>query len=168
MPQRETGKRLSEYNNILKENDNLYRGVAKRLGLPECAFWILYTLRADSAALTQSEIGDLLYQPKQTVNSALKNLEAEGYIERLRTDDRRSKPIRLTERGAELAERTVDKVIAAERKSLLDLTEAEQDALSGCSANIPTRSKDTCAIWPHEYAEEGYPCAETGAGRVTR
>lgn len=39
MPQRETGKRLSEYNNILKENDNLYRGVAKRLGLPECAFW---------------------------------------------------------------------------------------------------------------------------------
>lgn len=34
MPQRETGKRLSEYNNILKENDNLYRGVAKRLGLP--------------------------------------------------------------------------------------------------------------------------------------
>ena len=40
MPQRETGKRLSEYNNILKENDNLYRGVAKRLGLPECAFWI--------------------------------------------------------------------------------------------------------------------------------
>ena len=50
MPQRETGKRLSEYNNILKENDNLYRGVAKRLGLPECAFWILYTLRADSAA----------------------------------------------------------------------------------------------------------------------
>ena len=131
MPQRETGKRLSEYNNILKENDNLYRGVAKRLGLPECAFWILYTLRADSAALTQSEIGDLLYQPKQTVNSALKNLEAEGYIERLRTDDRRSKPIRLTERGAELAERTVDKVIAAERKSLLDLTEAEQDAFIG-------------------------------------
>ena len=131
MPQRETGKRLSEYNNILKENDNLYRGVAKRLGLPECAFWILYTLRADSAALTQSEIGDLLYQPKQMVNSALKNLEAEGYIERLRTDDRRSKPIRLTERGAELAERTVDKVIAAERKSLLDLTEAEQDAFIG-------------------------------------
>ena len=140
MPQRETGKRLSEYNNILKENDNLYRGVAKRLGLPECAFWILYTLRADSAALTQSEIGDLLYQPKQTVNSALKNLEAEGYIERLRTDDRRSKPIRLTERGAELAERTakgriravsLDKVIAAERKSLLDLTEAEQDAFIG-------------------------------------
>ena len=87
MPQRETGKRLSEYNNILKENDNLYRGVAKRLGLPECAFWILYTLRADSAA--------------------------------------------LTERGAELAERTVDKVIAAERKSLLDLTEAEQDAFIG-------------------------------------
>ena len=98
MPQRETGKRLSEYNNILKENDNLYRGVAKRLGLPECAFWILYTLRADSAALTH---------------------------------DRRSKPIRLTERGAELAERTVDKVIAAERKSLLDLTEAEQDAFIG-------------------------------------
>lgn len=38
MPQRETGKRLSEYNNILKENDNLYRGVAKRLGLRSVLF----------------------------------------------------------------------------------------------------------------------------------
>lgn len=96
-----------------------------------CFLDFIYPFARHSAALTQSEIGDLLYQPKQTVNSALKNLEAEGYIERLRTDDRRSKPIRLTERGAELAERTVDKVIAAERKSLLDLTEAEQDAFIG-------------------------------------
>lgn len=124
-------KWMAEYNNILKENDNLYRGVAKNLGLPECAFWILYALRADSGVLTQSGICDFLYQPKQTVNSALKNLESEGYIRLLHADDRRIKPIRLTQKGLELAEKTVDKVIAAERMALLDLSEAGQKAFIG-------------------------------------
>ena len=38
-------KRLNEYNDLFKENDEIYRAAAKRLGLPDCAFWILYTLR---------------------------------------------------------------------------------------------------------------------------
>lgn len=124
-------KRLSEYNDIIKENDNLYRGLAKHFGLPECAFWILYTLRADNTGLTQSEICDVLYQPKQTVNSALKNLEAQGNIELLYVNGRRSKQIRLTKKGIGLAEKTVDQVLAAEHKALLDLTDAEQQAFIG-------------------------------------
>lgn len=29
------GDRLSEYNNIIKENDNIYRGLARNMGLSE-------------------------------------------------------------------------------------------------------------------------------------
>lgn len=123
----EIEKRLSEYNDIMKENDNIYRDIAKKFGLSECAFWILYFLRTDKNALTQSDIRSSMYQSKQTVNSALKNLETNGYIELIHVNDQRSKQINLTEKGMELAERTADKIIIAEQDAILELTEAEQE-----------------------------------------
>lgn len=42
-----TSKRLSEYNRIIKENDEIYHNVAKSFGMPDCAFWILYMLREE-------------------------------------------------------------------------------------------------------------------------
>ena len=35
-------KKLSEYNSIIKENEGIYRRVAKKNGLSDSAFWILY------------------------------------------------------------------------------------------------------------------------------
>ena len=119
---------LHEYNNIFKENDNIYRDVAKRLGLSECAFWILYVLRADDTISTQSEICGAWYQSKQTVNSALKNLEANGYIELRCVKDRRSKSISLTDKGINISQKTVDKVIKAEQEALSSLNAEEQEA----------------------------------------
>lgn len=127
MEKKNTEKRLTEYNSIIKETDELYREAAKTLGLSDSAFWILYVLRAEEKDLTQSEICDALYQPKQTVNSALKKLENDGYIELTERDDRRSKRINLTKKGGKLAEETVDRVIAAEYRTLEGLTEQEQE-----------------------------------------
>ena len=56
MPEKHTARRFSEYNRILKENDELYRSAVKTMGLPDCAFWILYTLRESSETLTQSDV----------------------------------------------------------------------------------------------------------------
>lgn len=120
------GKRLIEYNSIFKENDELYHEVAKALGLSDCSFWILYSLREENRALTQSEICYALYQPKQTVNSALKKLERSGYIVLEEMKDRRSKQVHLTKKGRELAEQTVDQVIALEQEALSEMTETEQ------------------------------------------
>jgi len=120
-------KNLIKYNNLIKENDELYRDIAKIFGLPDCAFWILYVLRENHKVLTQSEICNMLYQPKQTVNSSLKKLEYDGFIELTEMDDRRSKQVRLTEKGITLAKSTVDNVILAEYKALSGLTEEEQN-----------------------------------------
>lgn len=124
-------KRLLEYNSIFKENDDLYRKIARELGMSECTFWIFYMLREQGETVTQSEICSALYQPKQTVNSALKKLELEGYLLLIKQDDRRSKRIELTEKGRELAERTVDRVLLVEQKALAELTEEEQKAFIG-------------------------------------
>ena len=117
---------LAAYNGIIKENDELYRDAAKALGLPDCAFWILYSLRAEEGPLTQGGLCHILYQPKQTVNSALKKLEHDGYLCLTEGQDRRSKQIRLTPEGERLAAQTVDRVIALELRALCGMAPEDQ------------------------------------------
>ncbi len=120
-------KRLSEFNGIVKENDEIYRNAAKAVGLPDCALWILYYLRGCGTEMNQSNICASIYMPKQTVNSSLKKLEKDGYVELLVGNDRRSRLVRMTQKGQELAARTVDRVIAGELTALKGLTEQEQE-----------------------------------------
>ena len=119
-------KRLAEYNSIIKEHEDLYRQLAKRFGMSECSFWILYSLRETNTSITQSELCYALSQPKQTINSALKKMQDCGFIELLISQDRRKKYIRLTDKGALLAQETVDKVILLENQTFDTFTEEEQ------------------------------------------
>lgn len=119
-------KRLVEYNSMIMEHENLYRQIARRFGLSECAFWILYSLREANAPLTQSALCYALSQPKQTINSALKKMEEYGYIELIFGEDRRKKQIHLTEKGEVLARETVDKVIILENRTFDTFTDEEQ------------------------------------------
>ena len=116
---------LSEYNSALKENDDIYRGLSKFYGLSECAFWILYTLRVSETPVTQSDICGVMFQPKQTVNSALKKMENEGYIKLNSAANRRFKEIILTKKGISLAQNTVDHVIHAEIEALSTMSSEE-------------------------------------------
>ena len=120
---------LAAYNDAYKEQDDLYRAVARQCGLSDCAFWVLYALRETKRPMTQSGICAAVYQPKQTVHSALKKLEGEGYLRLAEGRDRRSKHLVLTERGEALVRRTVDPVMAAETAAMGTLTETEQAQL---------------------------------------
>ena len=95
---------LLAYNWETKLLDDVYRSAVKKCGLPECAFWILYTLRMEPDSFTQARICEFLREPKQTVNSALKKLEAGGYLTLSPGADQRSKPVRLTDSGLPEAE----------------------------------------------------------------
>lgn len=120
---------LRDYNQMIRENDRMYHEVAKSMGLSDCAMWILYTLRTEEAALSLSSLGDLLCYAKQTLHSALKGLEADGYITLSPAVDKRRKQIVLTEEGYQLAQRTVDQLIDAEDSAIHALTPQEQRAL---------------------------------------
>ena len=122
-------RQLSEYNHLYKENTAIYRDLSIRMGLTESTFWILYTLRVEESPVTQSDMCAILGYPKQTVNSALKKLEQEGLLSLSGGRGRGGKPIRLTEAGIKLAEQTVDFVIEAEQRALLDLSTGEQTRL---------------------------------------
>ena len=119
-------KKMLELNEIMKETDDLYRNLAKKFKMSDCMIWILYILREDDRSVTQSDICNMMYMPKQTVNSSLKKMEAEGYIELLNINDKRSKQVCLTEKGIDLANNTVDIIISKENNALSKMDKEEQ------------------------------------------
>lgn len=123
----EISRWLAKYNALSKESDNLYRGLVRELGGSECALWILYTLRAEKPPVTQKTICDILHAPKQTVNSAMKALEAGGYLRLEPGPDRRRKQVVLTEAGERLARESADKIILAEEAAFGAMTEPERE-----------------------------------------
>ena len=118
---------LTAYNDTYKEQDDLYRAAARRCGLSDCAFWALYALRDAGRPMTQSEVCSTVYQPKQTVHSALKKLMAAGFLQLAEGRDRRSKYLLLTAAGEALMARTVDPVMAAEAAAMSTLSAAERE-----------------------------------------
>ena len=74
--------------------------------------------RVEEKSFTQAEICEFLVEPKQTVNSALKKLVAEGYLALSAGTDQRSKLVRLTPKGEQLARERVDRIPEAEAAAL--------------------------------------------------
>lgn len=112
---------LLEYNVIFKENDDLYHRLATQFGLSDCAFWILYCLRESDTPITQKQLCGSIYVSKQTINSALKSLERNGFITLATGKDRRRKFLVLTKTGQELAAQTVDRVMEQEQLAIASL-----------------------------------------------
>lgn len=102
--------RLFALNEAWKENANIYRQMAKRMNLTDMAMWALYTLRVEPGEMTQSRMCEFLHEPKQTINSALKKMEADGLITLQSGSNRRTKTIHLTAAGEALARETADRV----------------------------------------------------------
>lgn len=117
---------LIRYSRIFKDTDKIYHNFAKSYGLSDCAFWILYLLRETDTQYTQAEICNMLSLPRQTVNSALKNLQSEGYICLTPVENnKKSKILVLTEKGEGLAKNSADMVLKAEIKVLRQFSENE-------------------------------------------
>ena len=121
-----SSQRMLELNEVMKENNDLYSNLAKKFKMSDCMLWILYILREENKVLTQSDICNMMYMPKQTVNSSLKKMESEGYIELLNINDKRSKQVCLTEKGVDLANNTVDIIISKENNALSKMDKEEQ------------------------------------------
>jgi DNA-binding MarR family transcriptional regulator len=119
----------NELNHLMKNHADKYASLASAYHLSECGFWILYVLRSNFAALTQRDLCEWLYQPKQSVNTAIKKLVDEGLLLLTSADNKRSKYLTLTEKGILFCEKTIDHVIEAERKAMTGLNEEEKELL---------------------------------------
>lgn len=120
-------EQMVEFNRIYKMIDDIYHSYAKSCGLADTAFWILYTVWENKEAYTQKELCEVWSYSRQTVNSALKNLEGQGLIQLLHEpDNRKNKQIILTKKGKELAEKIIVPLMEAEKNSFANLSDEER------------------------------------------
>ena len=118
---------LVTFNATINGYDEIYRAVAKSFGLSDCAFWILYYLRQSKEKVTQKDICSFIYQPKQTVHSALKKMVDDGLIEVGDYNGKRHKYVTLTEKGEAFSQKTVDLVLAEEIAAFEDMDALERE-----------------------------------------
>ncbi len=125
-----TNDPLALFNQLYKEMDEIYHQYAKRRGISDTALWLLYSLYEDGAGYTQRELCSAWHYPPQTINSALKSLVNQGYIQLKPVEgNQKNKRIVLTEAGNELMREVIFPLIQAEKRTFQRLEKSERDAL---------------------------------------
>lgn len=130
---------MKRFNYLLGGMDAAYHEISLKLGMSDSAMIILYTICDIGDCCLLTEICRLSGLSKQTVNSSLRKLEAQGtlYLEKAGP---KGKKVCLTEAGKTLAEqtalrllRTEDAILASwprqDVEKYLDLTERFLNAL---------------------------------------
>lgn len=121
---------LKQYNQIYKSMDIVYHKYAKRVGLSDAAFWILYSVAESGREFTQRELSSEWSFPPQTVNSSLKDLVGKGIIKlEPLENNRKNKIIKLTDEGRAFIDRYVSPLIRAECDSFDALSSDECEGM---------------------------------------
>ena len=117
---------LRRLNHLICETDAVYHEAALWLGLSDSVMQILYTVcnYGDGRRCPLQEVRVQTGISKQTINSALRKLEAEGIVY-LEQAGGKSKDVCLTPQGEALAGRTAARVIQMENHILASWPEDE-------------------------------------------
>ena len=121
-----TFDRIHRINRITAEMDALYHQAALKLNLSDSSMFILYTIYEKGGRCPLNEINNSGIC-KQTINSAIRRLEAEGilYLEPLKG---KSKIAVLTEKGEAFSMQTAARLLDAEEQAFGSWTEDEINA----------------------------------------
>ncbi len=116
---------VKRINYLHSEINNVFHEMSQQMGLSDSVSCILYTICnfGDSCMLT--DIINMTGIPKQTVNSALRKMEGDGYLQ-LETTQTRRKKVVLTEAGKLLTRKTAEQMIRMENEIYASWTEEER------------------------------------------
>ena len=104
---------INRINYLTTEMESLYHRSSLKLGITDSVSIVLYSIHDAGNECLLSDIYKNSGISKQTVNSAIRSLEADGilYLEQY---DVRAKKVLLTDKGIEYAQRTVARLHQAE------------------------------------------------------
>ena len=117
---------MNRFNYLTSEIDAAYHDAALKFGLSDSAMMILYAVCCNGDSCLISDIIYLSGTSKQTVNSALRKLEADNVVY-LEAVNGRKKRVCLTDKGRALAEHTVVRLIEIENSIFASWSEQEQE-----------------------------------------
>lgn len=123
MPQRHQDK-IHRLNCLSNDLNSLYHQASRKLGVSDSVSVVLYMIYDKGDGCLLYDIWNEGGTSKQTINSAVRRLEADGilYLER---DRGKAKRVRLTETGREYVLQTVARLYKAECRALESWTEDE-------------------------------------------
>ena len=115
---------------LYNEIDKLYHAYARGCGISDCAYWMLYDLVLAGGELPLARLTTSWSYSKQTISSALKSLQASGFVELSYIEgSRKCKLARLTDAGRAFSEERIVPAIQAEQRAFETLAEAERREL---------------------------------------
>lgn len=113
----------------ISQMTGVYTKAEKLMGLNPYVSKVLYALSFE-AGITQSEICDAYEMPKQTVNNIVKKLVERGLAEvQSEGENRKSKPIVLTEEGHRFADEVLTPMMLFEKRVLSEMGEESYSQL---------------------------------------
>ena len=108
-----SSKEMKRYNHLHGEIDATYHDASLKFGVSDSVLKILYTISSFGGSFLLNDICRYSGLSKQTVNSAIRNLEIDDIIY-LEAVDGKSKRVCLTEKGKQVTENIAYLLIQAE------------------------------------------------------
>ena len=128
MMKQEQSREVKEFNRLYKELDDIYHEISVKAGLSDSAFLILYAIADFGSGCLQKDIADNYSISRQTVNSAIKKLESEGYLTLTRGHGR-DMHLSLTEAGEALVKEKIYPVFELENCVFEEMPPEERNTL---------------------------------------
>lgn len=120
---------LTEFNRLSREITEVYHNVSSKLGISNSTFIIFYALVELGDGCRQTDIVKAYFVNKQTINTSVKKLEKEGYIE-LRASKGHEQLIYITPKGKKLTEEKIYPVFELENSIINEFSKEELIMLS--------------------------------------
>ncbi len=117
-------EKVNKINALSNDLDAIYHQASRKLGISDSTLIVLYEIYVNKGCCPLSAIIKNNGLSKQTANSSVRKLEAEGIL-RLEPYKGKAKLLRLTEKGNEYAEATAGQVFAAECSVFAGWTEED-------------------------------------------
>ena len=120
-------EQLKELNRLYKEQDDIYRDAAAKVGMSDSMHWIMYAVYNSDEPMTQQALADDYYFPKQTINSGVKKLIDMELVELRKIEGKKnSKAVVYTPKGKKFCEKYIAPLVKAEEDAFGGLTKEER------------------------------------------
>jgi len=118
-------KLTRDLNSFTKEADSVYHTMALKYKISDSVLYILYAITELGDGCCQKDISEAFSICKQTINSSIRNLQKEGFID-LKSVSGNQLSIFLTRKGKKLVKEKINPVIQIENKVAEKFSNEEQ------------------------------------------
>ena len=116
--------RIKRYNYVMNEINAIYHDAAIRMGISDSVQIIFYVICENGDHCLQREIYKHTGISRQTINSAIRKLEKEGFVY-LEQGQGRNTIVHLTDTGKQIADKTARPILQIENEIYDEWTEEE-------------------------------------------